>query len=79
MNREEILSKINEIFKDAFDDESLEIGESTTANDIEGWDSLMQMNLIEMIEDEFEFQFTMDEVAGLKNVGSIVDVVASHA
>lgn len=79
MNREEILSKINEIFQDAFDDESLEISESTTANDIEGWDSLMQMNLIEMIEDEFEFQFTMDEVAALKNVGSIVDVVASHA
>ena len=79
MNREEILSKINEIFQDAFDDESLEISESTTANDIEGWDSLMQMNLIEMIEDEFEFQFTMDEVATLKNVGSIVDVVASHA
>lgn len=79
MNREEILSKINEIFQDAFDDESLEISEATTANDIEGWDSLMQMNLIEMIEDEFEFQFTMDEVAGLKNVGSIVDVVASHA
>ena len=36
MNREEILSKINEIFQDAFDDESLEISESTTANDIEG-------------------------------------------
>ena len=78
MNREEILSKINEIFQDAFDDDGLEISESTTANDIEGWDSLMQMNLIEMIEDEFEFQFTMDEVASLKNVGSIVDVVASR-
>lgn len=79
MNRSEILAKINEIFQDAFDDESLEVSEATTANDIEGWDSLMQMNLIEMIEDEFEFQFTMDEVAGLKNVGSIVDVVEARA
>jgi acyl carrier protein len=78
MNRSEILAKINEIFQDAFDDESLEVNEATTANDIEGWDSLMQMNLIEMIEDEFEFQFSMDEVAALKNVGSIVDVVAAR-
>ena len=79
MNRSEILAKINEIFQDAFDDESLEVNEATTANDIEGWDSLMQMNLIEMIEDEFEFQFSMDEVAALKNVGSIVDVVEARA
>ena len=78
MNRSEILAKINEIFQDAFDDESLEVSEATTANDIEGWDSLMQMNLIEMIEDEFEFQFSMDKVAALKNVGSIVDVVAAR-
>ena len=78
MNREEVLVKINEIFRDAFDDESLEVTEATTANDIADWDSLMQMNLIEMVEDEFGFQFSMDEAAGLKNVGGMVDVVLAH-
>ena len=78
MTKEEILVKINEIFQDAFDDEFLEINIATTANDIEGWDSLMQMNLIEMVEDEFDFQFSMDEATGLKNVGNMVDVVAAH-
>ena len=70
--------KINEIFRDAFDDESIEVSDATTANDIADWDSLMQMNLIEMVEDEFGFQFSMDEAAGLKNVGSMVDVVLAH-
>lgn len=79
MTREDILSTINDIFKDAFDDESLVVTEATTANDIEGWDSLMQMNLIEMVEDEFGFQFTMDEASGLKNVGDMVSVVEAHA
>ena len=79
MTREDILSTINGIFKDAFDDESLVVTEATTANDIEGWDSLMQMNLIEMVEDEFGFQFTMDEASGLKNVGDMVSVVEAHA
>ena len=78
MSRAEILEKINEIFQDAFDDESLVVTEETTANDIEEWDSLMQMNLIEMIEDEFEFTFTMEQAASLKNVGSIVDIVAAQ-
>ena len=79
MTREDILSTINDIFKDAFDDESLVVTEATTASDIEGWDSLMQMNLIEMVEDEFGFQFTMDEASGLKNVGDMVSVVEAHA
>jgi len=75
MNRDEVLAKVNDIFKDAFDREDLVIGFETTANDVEDWDSLMQMNLIEMIEDEFDIRFSMDEVAGLKNVGSMIDII----
>ncbi|MCR5416107.1 MAG: acyl carrier protein [Pseudobutyrivibrio sp.] len=78
MTREEALAKINEIFQDAFDDDELVVTETTTANDVDGWDSLMQMNLIEMVEDEFEFQFTMEQVSSLKNVGSMVDVVLAN-
>lgn len=78
MNREEVLSKINEIFVDAFDRENLIIGFETTASDVEGWDSLMQMNLIEMIEDEFHIRFDMDEIVGMENVGIMIDIIMSH-
>lgn len=78
MTREEVLSKVNEIFVDAFDNEDLVIGFQTTANDVEGWDSLMQMNLIEMIEDEFGMRFDMDEVVGMENVGVMVDIILSR-
>lgn len=78
MNREDVLSKVNEIFKDAFDNEDLVIGFQTTAADVEGWDSLMQMNLIEMIEDEFGMRFDMDEVVGMENVGSMIDIIISR-
>jgi acyl carrier protein len=77
MSREEALKNVNEIFKDAFDDEDLVIGFETTAADIEGWDSLMQMNLIEMIEDEFNIRFTMDEVGTMPDVGSMIDIIIS--
>lgn len=78
MPREEVLSKVNEIFVDAFDRENLIIDFETTASDIEGWDSLMQMNLIEMIEDEFNMRFDMDEVVGMENVGAMIDIIMSR-
>ena len=40
MERTDILKKVNEIFWDVFDDESIEVKEETTAADIEDWDSL---------------------------------------
>lgn len=78
MSREEVLSKVNEIFKDAFDRGDLVVNFDTTASDIEGWDSLMQMNLIEIIEDEFGMRFNMDEVVGMENVGAMVDIITAR-
>lgn len=78
MNTEKILEKINEIFRDAFDRENLSVGFETTALDVEGWDSLMQMNLLEMIEDEFNMRFSMDEAVGMKNVGEMIDIILTR-
>lgn len=78
MSREEVLNKVNEIFIDAFDRENIVIDFDTTASDVEGWDSLMQMNLIEMIEDEFNMRFDMDEVVGMENVGAMIDIIMSR-
>lgn len=78
MSREEVLCKVNEIFVDAFDREDLVISFETTANDVAGWDSLMQMNLIEMLEDEFNMQFDMDEIVEMENVGAMIDIIISH-
>lgn len=78
MSREEVLSRVNEIFIDAFDREDIVIGFKTTSSDVEGWDSLMQMNLIEMIEDEFNMRFDMDEVVGMENVGAMIDIIMSR-
>lgn len=77
MKRDEILAKVNDIFVDAFDRENLHISYETTAVDVEGWDSLMQMNLIEMIEDEFCIRFSMEEVLAMQNVGAMIDVIMS--
>ena len=78
MSREEILEKLNEIFQDMFDDEDLEITEETVADDVEGWDSLMHISLIEEVEDAFDIRFTMVEVNGMQNVGVMVSIIAER-
>lgn len=75
MSREEILRRVNEIFWDVFDDESIEVTEETTAEDIEDWDSLTHITLISEVEDEFGFTFAMKDVLGMKNVGEMLDII----
>ena len=50
---EQIYKRLNEIFKGFFDDDSIEIDENTTAEDIEDWDSLNHITLIDTVESEF--------------------------
>lgn len=75
MTRTEILVKVNEIFHDVFDDESIKVVESTTADDIEDWDSLTHITLISEIESEFGFKFAMKDVLGMKEVGEMLDII----
>ena len=51
MTREEAFEKLNAVFRDVFDDENITVNDSTTADDIEDWDSLSHINLVESVED----------------------------
>ncbi len=78
MAREEVMKKLNEIFCNVFDDETIVLKDNTNAEDIEDWDSLEQINLIVAIENEFEMMFDMAEVANLANVGEMADLIMSR-
>ena len=78
MSRDEILLKTINIFRDVFDDESLVITDDTTAADIEDWDSLTHITLVNEVEDAFNYKFSMKEVLGMKNVGEMLDILEKH-
>ena len=75
MTREAIFEELTEIFRDIFDDEEIELTDETTADDIEDWDSLEQINLLVAIEKKFSIKFKLDEVSHLANVGDMVRLV----
>ena len=77
MTHAEVMERLTGVFRDVFDDDSIVITDQTTANDIEEWDSLEHINLIDAVEQEFHMQFQMKEVSGMKNVGEMADIVAN--
>lgn len=75
MTRDEVFEGLNEVFQDVFDDDTIEVHEETTADDIEDWDSFEHINLIVAIEKQFQVKFKMGEVSKLKNVSEMVDLI----
>jgi len=72
----EIKERLQNVFRDVFDDENLIIEEKTTAKDIEDWDSLSHVQLVVAVEREFKIKLGTAEVMGLKNVGEMLALVA---
>ena len=72
---ERIYEKLNEIFRDIFDDEEIVVTAETNSGSIEDWDSLEHINLVVAIEKAFQMKFSMDEVTGMKDVGEMVEII----
>ena len=80
MNQEAVWTELTEVFREVFDDEEIVIRPETTAEDIEDWDSLTNIQLIVAIEQAFAgVKFNTGQVANLKNVGELVEVIAQMA
>lgn len=71
----DVRERLQDVFRDVFDDDSIEISASTTAKDVEGWDSLNHVNLVVAVEKKFKISFTTKEVNKLANVGEFIDLI----
>lgn len=77
MEQQQILEKLNEIFVAVLDNEDIKLTETTTAADIEEWDSLYHIQLVVAIERNYKIKFTASEIQSWKNVGDMINAVKS--
>ena len=75
MERKEIFVKLTEIFRDVMDNDEIVLEENTTAEDVEEWDSLAHVQLIEKIENVFGIKFSAKEMMSWDDVGEFVDSI----
>jgi acyl carrier protein len=69
------IEEITPVFREVFDDDSINLTRSTTADDVEEWDSLTHMNLVIALELKFKIKFALGELQTLKNVGEMLDLI----
>jgi acyl carrier protein len=75
-----IISEVTEVMRDVFGDDEIVLTETTTAGDVDGWDSLMHLNLVIGLERQFKIRFSTAEIAQMKevgqNIGTLVQLIA---
>lgn len=67
-----VKEKLQDVFREVFDDDEIIISDEMTANDIDEWDSLTHIQLIVACEKEFGCKFKTTEIIDLKNVGEFI-------
>lgn len=77
MDKKEVMSKLQEIFREVFDNDEIEIDENTVAEDIEEWDSLAHVQLTEKVQSVFGVKFSAKEMNSWDDVGEFVDSIIS--
>ena len=79
MEEAAVYDKLTTVFRDVFDEDDLVLTPKTTADDVDGWDSLSHIRLVLAVSKAFGVKFSAAEVGGLKNVGEFVDVIRTKA
>ena len=75
MDRTEITSQVQTIFRTVLKSESVVLTDETTADDVPGWDSLTHVVLISEIEKHFGIRFSIREMLSWKTVGKMIDCI----
>ena len=75
MKTEEITGKLKSVFQKVFEENDITITREMTAQDVEKWDSLRHIQLINEVESAFRVKFKLREIMGMKNVGDLIDLI----
>lgn len=63
--------QLQDVFREIFDDETLVVTDSTTADDIDGWDSVAHVSLIFAVEERFGVRLPDDQIGDVADVGAL--------
>ncbi len=75
---ENIIEELQTVFKQFFKNDLIILKNETVADDIEYWDSLTHIELINTIEKQFNITFTFNEVLSFETVGEMIICIQNH-
>jgi acyl carrier protein len=75
MSDQEVLTKVQQAFKNAFDVDPHTVTIDTTASDISAWDSVGHLSLAGSLEEAFGITLDVDELMEMESVREIVRII----
>jgi acyl carrier protein len=72
---EEVLVRMAQVVRDVLDLDELQLTETMSAKDVDGWDSLAHIRILIAIEAEFGVRFETSEMAALPTVGAFAELI----
>jgi len=78
MTREEILSQVTTVFTSILEHSNFELKNETTADDVDGWESITHMMLISEIEKVFKIKFKLMDLMNMDTVGDLLDTIEAE-
>jgi acyl carrier protein len=78
MDTEEIKLKLNLVFREVFEDDTIVVSDQMVAADVENWDSLSNVLMIDKVEQTFGIKIKLKEVVNFKNVGDLIKCIQGH-
>ena len=75
MTDNELLRDLSAIFTGIIDEGEVNLTMQTTADDVEGWDSLNHVQILVAVEKKYGFRFTLNEIQLLNNIGDLVNAI----
>ena len=77
MKDSEIYEQLTDIFHEMFANDEIVLTPSTTAKDVEGWDSFVHLSLIVAVETRFGIKFATSQIDKLASVGNLVSAISA--
>jgi acyl carrier protein len=77
MEKSAVVEKLTPVFRQVFNNASIEVTDEMTASDVDGWDSLSHMLLIAEVENAFSIKFKLRDLNKMKNVGDMIEIIMS--
>ncbi|GAA3606955.1 acyl carrier protein [Flavivirga amylovorans] len=78
MSRKDILTKVNKVFSSVLEHNNFELTNTTTADDVDGWESITHMMIITEIEKAFSIKFKLMDLMNMNSVGDLLNTIESE-
>ena len=72
MGADDIAHRLQDVFREVFDDDAIALSADTTAADVDGWDSVANIRLMVSVEEAFRIRFDVGEFQEYRNVGELI-------